>query len=263
MSSASLFDSGFFNTASVVHLDQTTSTMDEARMLSADQPSGVVMADCQSAGRGRLPGRVWNTKPGQALLATAWFSRSALITSIHSSVQLPVALLAGLAVAKACQAWAESEATTFRQGITIKWPNDVLCGPNKLAGILCEATDSTIYVGMGVNCCQESFTGEYRTKPTSILMETSKNPDRNRLLVLILDELQTLVAKQGDWLVELDQLLAWKGKTVEFSQGLGQGRPYRGILLGLAEDGGLIVKTGDSTNRFHSGELSLVIDEYS
>ena len=221
------------------------------------------MAECQSAGRGRLPGRIWNTKPGQALLATAWFARSALITPIQSSLQLPVALLAGLAVAKACQAWAESEATIFRQGITIKWPNDLLCSSNKLAGILCEATESTIYIGMGVNCCQESFAGEYRTKPTSILMETGKNPDRNGLLVLILDELQTLVSRQGDWLVELDQLLAWKGKTVEFSQGMGQGRPYKGTLLGLAEDGGLILKTGDSTNCFHSGELSLVIDEYS
>jgi BirA family biotin operon repressor/biotin-[acetyl-CoA-carboxylase] ligase len=274
--------------ADTIHcLDQTTSTMDEARKLSEEYPFGAVMAESQSAGRGRLPGRIWETRTGQALLATAWFPRSALqaltarttpaltvpapeqqagIESGHPVLQSdlqqpPVALIAGLAVAKACLAWAELEDRPFRNGIAIKWPNDVLCGNNKLAGILCEVTHSSIYVGMGVNCCQESFTGEYRTTPTSILMETGRAPERRSLLAIVLGELQSLIARPTSWLVELDYLLAWKGKTVDFRQGLGSGQPHRGTLLGVAEDGSLILRSGDSTGCFHSGELSLVIDE--
>jgi BirA family biotin operon repressor/biotin-[acetyl-CoA-carboxylase] ligase len=171
--------------------------------------------------------------------------------------------MAGLAVTKACLTWADSVASPFRQGIAIKWPNDLLCGPRKLAGILCEATESSIYVGMGVNCSQGSFTGEYRTSPTSILMETGRTPVRSRLLTLILIELETLLARQDDWLPELTQLLAWKGRTVEFRQGLTQGQPQTGTLFGLAEDGGLVLKTDGATYCFHSGELSLVIDECS
>jgi BirA family biotin operon repressor/biotin-[acetyl-CoA-carboxylase] ligase len=251
------------------HLELVTSTMDEARRLSALHPAGVVMADEQSAGRGRLPGRSWDTSTGQALLATAWFPRSVLhapaspVQHGRSSLELPVALAAGLAVARACLAWAESEASPFRHGIAIKWPNDVLCGSRKLAGILCEATETTIHAGLGVNCLQRSFTGVYRTTPTSILMETGQAPDRNSLLALILDELQRLISRQTDWRTELDLLLAWKGRTVDFRQGLGVEQAHRGTLLGLAEDGGLILQTAGSAEVFHSGELSLVIDEYS
>lgn len=261
-----------FSPDRIFHLGQTTSTMDEARKLSANHPCGAVRADAQTTGRGRLPGRTWNTQAGQALLATAWFPRSALYTPLRndsalgqvdpgpSGHQPPVALMAGLAVAKACLAWAEMEVCPFRHGIAIKWPNDVLCGTSKIAGILCEATANSIYVGMGINCLQEGFTGEFRTKPTSILMETGRAPDRGILLAMILGELQTLISGPSGWLGELDYLLAWKGKKVDFRQGLALGEPHRGILLGIAEDGALLVQIDGSTRSFHSGEISLVID---
>ncbi len=236
-------------------MDRVTSTMDEARSLSARDPFGAVMAESQTTGRGRLPGRTWDTQPGQALLATIWFPRTGL--------EPPVSLLAGLAVAKACQAWAESEASPFGNKLAVKWPNDVLCGNRKLAGILCEANDSAVYVGIGINCSQDSFTGVYRTKPTSILMETGLIPDRYLMLTMILDELWTLIARRTGWMGELDYLLAWKGKPVIFWPGMADGQAIRAVLAGIAEDGGLILKTGDSIECFHSGELSPVIDECS
>lgn len=269
-----------FTFARIHTLEQTTSTMDEARRLSARAPSGVVMAEVQSAGRGRLPGRVWNTQSGQALLATAWFPRSALDGPGPSEAadldseparpggrltapEPPISLMAGLAVTKACLAWSAFGGYPFRNSLAVKWPNDVLCGQRKLAGILCEAAGGTIYIGMGINCSQDSFTGVYRTAPTSILMETGQAPVRDRLLALILDELDTLIAGQTNWHMELDQFLAWKGKAVEFRQGLAQGQPHRGTLIGVADDGGILLDTGGTMKAFHSGELSPVIDEYS
>jgi BirA family transcriptional regulator, biotin operon repressor / biotin---[acetyl-CoA-carboxylase] ligase len=233
-------------------LDQTTSTMEEARNLSRNQSCGAVMAEAQTAGRGRVPGRTWNTQPGQALLSTIWFPRT--------GQEFPVSLLAGLAVARACLAWAGSVASPFSNGLAIKWPNDLLCGGRKLAGILCESSTTSIYVGIGINCSQDSFTGEYRTRPTSILLETGRTPDRHLLLTMILDELQLLIRRPTGWTVELGHLLAWKGKAVDFRQGLAGGQPIRGILAGIAEDGGRIRKTCDGNLCFHSGELSPVID---
>ncbi|MGD9940766.1 MAG: biotin--[acetyl-CoA-carboxylase] ligase [Clostridia bacterium] len=258
--------------ASIVHLDQTTSTMDEARKLSATQAYGAVMAESQTAGRGRIPGRSWDTRPGQALLATIWFPRTALQNpatprtmagdDTTAQPEPPVSLMAGLAVAKACLFWASSSDRLFRNGLAIKWPNDVLCGSNKLAGILCEATSSTIMAGIGINCSQSSFTGTYRTRPTSILMETGQAPDRHLLLTLILDELWTLIARRTGWREELDHLLAWKGKTVDFRSGLAERHPIRGVLAGIADDGAIILDIKGSRQWFHSGELSPVIDEY-
>jgi BirA family biotin operon repressor/biotin-[acetyl-CoA-carboxylase] ligase len=207
------------------------------------------------------------------LLATIWFPRNALYTPgpketrngldgfPQPNSEPPVSLTAGLAVAKACLSWAQSKANPFKQGLAVKWPNDLLCGNRKLAGILCEATEHSIYVGMGINCSQDSFTGLYRTKPTSILLETGMVPERYSLLVMIIDELQTLISRRTSWLVELDHLLAWKGEMVYFRQGLAEGQPLRGIFTGVTEDGGLVLETNGSRKCFHSGELSPVIDE--
>lgn len=224
------------------------------------------MAEAQSAGRGRLPGRNWETQAGMALLVTAWFPLADLSSSADTADQRgyqppPLSLIAGLAVAKACLAWARSEACAFKNGIAVKWPNDILCGGSKLAGLLCEVSKESIYIGMGLNCSQDSFSGGYKTQPTSILLETGQPPDRITLLGFFLRELEKLLSPRSVWLPELNQLLAWKGRNVEFRQGLATGPPLRGVLLGLASDGALLLRIGDSTECYHSGELSLVIDE--
>ncbi|MFH2114267.1 MAG: biotin--[acetyl-CoA-carboxylase] ligase [Spirochaetota bacterium] len=252
--------------------------MDEARRLSASRPFGAVMVETQTAGRGRLPGRTWDTQPGLALLATIWFPRTALRSPVphgtgqpepskpessQPDMEPPVSLMAGLAVTKASLAWANSVASPFRNGLAIKWPNDLLCGDRKLAGILTEASNGMIYVGMGINCSQDSFTGKYRTEPTSILMETGRVPDRYLLLTMIIGELEILISRRVRWLDEMDYLLAWKGKTVNFRRGMADGEPLRAVLAGIAEDGGLILKSGDVIECFHSGELGPVIDECS
>ena len=57
---------------------------------------------------------------------------------------------------------------------SIKWPNDILCGDRKLCGILCETAGDFIIAGIGINCLQTVFQGDYRRPPTSILLETGK-----------------------------------------------------------------------------------------
>ncbi len=101
------------------------STQDVARPL----PIGsVVVADHQTAGRGRLDRR-WESPPGTALLA--------------SFVLLPnpvLSLAAGVAAAQACGG-----------GVRLKWPNDLLLNGAKVGGILVEVTPTTAICGIGIN----------------------------------------------------------------------------------------------------------------
>ncbi|HMJ33854.1 MAG TPA: biotin--[acetyl-CoA-carboxylase] ligase [Baekduia sp.] len=116
-----------------LHLRSTDSTSDRAKELAlAGAPHGaLVTAAAQTAGRGRQ-GRRWTTQPG-ATLAMSLVLRDA-------PPLLP--LVAAVAVAQACG-----------PGAQIKWPNDVLVGGRKVAGILAEGRpqDGWTILGIGVN----------------------------------------------------------------------------------------------------------------
>ena len=109
----------------VVHLASVTSTQDVAREL----PIGsVVVADHQTAGRGRLSHR-WEAPPATALLVSFVLRPDPLLS-----------LAAGVAAAEACG-----------RGVRLKWPNDLLLDGRKVGGILVEATPSKAICGIGVN----------------------------------------------------------------------------------------------------------------
>lgn len=109
----------------LIHLISVASTQDVAREL----PIGsVVMADHQTAGRGRLDHR-WEAPPGTALLVSFVLAPNPLLS-----------LAAGVAAAEACG-----------QGVRLKWPNDLLLGGRKVGGILVEATPIKAVCGIGLN----------------------------------------------------------------------------------------------------------------
>ncbi len=109
----------------VVHLASVTSTQDAARELPV---GSVVVADHQTAGRGRLSHR-WETPPGTALLVSFVLRPDPLLS-----------LAAGVAAAEACG-----------RGVRLKWPNDLLLDGRKVGGILVEATPSKAICGIGIN----------------------------------------------------------------------------------------------------------------
>lgn len=109
----------------VLRLGTVTSTQDVAREL---EPGAVVVADHQTAGRGRLDRR-WDAPPGTALLASFVLAPSPILS-----------LAAGVAAAEACG-----------EGVRLKWPNDLLLADRKLGGILVEVTAGKAICGVGVN----------------------------------------------------------------------------------------------------------------
>jgi BirA family biotin operon repressor/biotin-[acetyl-CoA-carboxylase] ligase len=122
-------------------LDEVDSTNRLAAGLgSSGAPEGlVVAADFQTAGRGRLD-RSWEAAPGDALLVSVLLRPAGLpVERWHL-----VTAAAALAAQDACRQVAGVDAE-------IKWPNDLMVGGAKLAGILAEAKDGVVVVGMGLN----------------------------------------------------------------------------------------------------------------
>jgi BirA family biotin operon repressor/biotin-[acetyl-CoA-carboxylase] ligase len=110
----------------------------------AGAPEGVVLAaEEQTAGRGRM-GRVWVSPPRAALT----FSLLVRPDTVSPARRGWLPLLAGVSVASAVRAAAGVDAR-------LKWPNDVLAGPAKLAGILAEAAGDAVVVGIGLNVSTE------------------------------------------------------------------------------------------------------------
>jgi BirA family transcriptional regulator, biotin operon repressor / biotin---[acetyl-CoA-carboxylase] ligase len=110
--------------------------IDEA--LSGASEGLVAVADYQTAGRGRL-GRRWVAPPGSNLLASVLLRPALSATQLHL-----VTAVMGLAASDACNGLVGVEPT-------LKWPNDLLVGDRKLAGILAESVQDAVVVGLGLN----------------------------------------------------------------------------------------------------------------
>jgi BirA family biotin operon repressor/biotin-[acetyl-CoA-carboxylase] ligase len=146
------------------------------RLVRSDDPEGAVaVAEEQSEGRGRL-GRTWHAPARTSVLV------SVLLRPAVESPRLPeLSLIAGGAVAEAI-----AEVTGLEPAI--KFPNDVLLGGKKVAGILAESSDGRVVLGIGVNANQtvEQLPADTQTEPTSLRVELGAPVDRATLLAAIL-----------------------------------------------------------------------------
>ena len=186
----------------VVRLAVTPSTQEVARKL----PVGtVVVADHQTAGRGRLDRR-WEAPPGTALLASFVVPCDRLVT-----------FAAGVAAAEACGA-----------AVRLKWPNDLLLTGRKLGGILAEAQGERAVVGIGINLGWAP-PGAARLGPV----------DRDLLLERIAEGLARWLAAPKDELLD-----AWRaradtlGRRVRVEVG---GGSFEGMAEDVTDDGALVV----------------------
>lgn len=133
----------------------------------------LVVADHQSAGRGRL-GRRWEAPPGKALLCSLLLKPSA------DRDPRQLSLVAGVAVADALE-----EETGL--AVQLKWPNDVMLRRFKVAGCLAEARDGAVVLGIGVNVNQSR--AELPEGAGSLLTLTGREWDREHVLATLLEHL--------------------------------------------------------------------------
>jgi BirA family transcriptional regulator, biotin operon repressor / biotin---[acetyl-CoA-carboxylase] ligase len=146
------------------------------RLLRPGDPEGAVaVAEEQSEGRGRL-GRTWQAPSGTSVLV------SIMLQPAVDPPRLPeLSLIAGGAVAEAIAGVTGLEPA-------IKFPNDVLLGGKKVAGILAESSDGRVVLGIGVNVNQTAaeLPADAQTEPTSLRLESGERVDRAALLAEIL-----------------------------------------------------------------------------
>jgi BirA family biotin operon repressor/biotin-[acetyl-CoA-carboxylase] ligase len=150
------------------------------RLLADDDPEGAIaVTEEQTEGRGRL-GRVWHAPMRTSVLV------SIVLRPPVESPRLPeLSLVAGGAVAEAI-----ADVTGLQPAI--KYPNDVLVGGRKVAGILAESSEGRVVLGIGVNVNQrqEQLPADAQTEPTSLRVETGDQVERAELLAAILRRLE-------------------------------------------------------------------------
>ncbi|MFI6320507.1 biotin--[acetyl-CoA-carboxylase] ligase [Nonomuraea sp. NPDC050556] len=236
---------------SVTVVDRTGSTnADLAQSAKAGAPEGeVLIAEAQFAGRGRL-GRVWNAPP-----------RSGLTFSVLLRPDVPVMkqgwlpLLVGVAAASAVRNVAEVDAV-------LKWPNDLLVGERKLAGVLAERVDgAAVVVGMGLNVSLREDELPVDTA-TSLAVEKAHSTDRDPLLRAILREIDThyrdWVEARGDadacgLRAAYQAISATIGSEVRIE--LPGERVMTGLATGIDQSGQLQVRAQDGDHSLSAGDV--------
>jgi BirA family transcriptional regulator, biotin operon repressor / biotin---[acetyl-CoA-carboxylase] ligase len=214
----------------VTWLPEVTSTNDEvaARARAGEgagsgAPEGVVVvADAQTAGRGRR-GRRWDAPAGSSLLV------SVLLRPPAPHLGL---MAAGLAAVDACRSVADVDAS-------LKWPNDLLVdGHGKLAGMLAEAVDGGVLVGLGLNV--DWAGAPLPAGGTSLAEVTGMVVDRARLLVAYLVALEGRCRQSPPALLAAYRAVcATIGRHVRVE--LPGGTSIEGPATGVDDDGRLLV----------------------
>jgi BirA family transcriptional regulator, biotin operon repressor / biotin---[acetyl-CoA-carboxylase] ligase len=206
----------------------------------------VRLAETQTAGRGRL-GRTW-VSPPRAALACSVLLRPAGARAARRG-WLP--LLTGVAVAAALRATAGVPAG-------LKWPNDVLVGDRKIAGILAEAHGDAVVIGMGINVTLTRAELPVRGA-TSLLLEGAVGLDRGGLIAAVLDRLARGYAAwaAGDDVTRLRRdYLGW---CTTIGQPVRVELPGDRLVTGVAEDvdpsGRLAVRTAAGRELVGAGDV--------
>jgi BirA family biotin operon repressor/biotin-[acetyl-CoA-carboxylase] ligase len=236
---------------------QIGSTMDEARRLAERAapegiPDGlVVLADEQTAGRGRLQRRWW-APPGSSLLLSL-----VLCPPLHARQAQRLTMICSLAVCDAIVAVSGLDAQ-------VKWPNDVLLAGKKVCGILTELDlqgEQIRYaiIGMGLNVNVDFKAAPPLMAPaTSVMTETGCPIPRLELLAALLASIERryLALREGhSFHREWAERLATLGHQVQAS---GEHERWSGLAEGVDEDGALLLRLDDGRlQRVLAGDVTL------
>lgn len=214
----------------------------------------VVIAEEQTAGKGRL-GRSWQANPEENLTFSV-----VLRPKISPEAVNLLPLYVAVAVAQAIE-----RATGLK--VECKWPNDLLIGKRKVAGILIEGSIQQgildyVVVGLGINVNQTKFPSDLLQKATSLKLESGQEIDRVQLFRQILTSFEssyTTSLRNGfestipTWLTRSTML----NKPIVVSQ---QGNIINGVVTGLSKDGGIVLQTNGSEKTLFAGDVTIVGD---
>jgi len=212
----------------------TTSTMEDAAGLTA--PGSVAVADEQTAGQGRF-GRRWHSERASGLYVSVVLEPR----GVTPALTLALGVAAG-------------EAITAATGVAcdLRWPNDVLIGGRKCAGILVQLHGDAAVAGIGINVNHSGFPAGIADLATSLRIATGREQSREQLLIELLDSVDRhleLLEYRGPGAV-LDLFAAASsyvlGRRVAVDLG---GEVLRGATDGLDPAGFLWLRCEDGSRR--------------
>jgi BirA family biotin operon repressor/biotin-[acetyl-CoA-carboxylase] ligase len=232
-----------------IDLEVCASTNDEAaRYARAGASHGtIVIAERQEAGRGR-EGRAW-ASPSGGLYLSAIMRPPLPLADVP-----PITLAIGIAVCDAARA--------FGAAAALKWPNDVLIGERKLAGVLVETQSQggkldSVIVGIGVNLAPLRVAGVPESVATrAIALEV----DRERFLGELLAQVERWVDRYVA--CGLDSIIpAWQQRMAPglAARAMIDGEARCGELAGIDHDGALLLRDDAGTvHRVRSGDVEVI-----
>lgn len=216
------------------YYDSVGSTMTAA----AGLPHGAaVVAERQTAGQGRL-GHSWHSEPGSGLYCTMALAPSPLLT-------LALGLAARSAILEAAGLCCD-----------IRWPNDLMLGGKKVAGILVQVVEGLALAGIGINVNHRQFPPELEEEATSLwqVAQTGQGgrtstPDlsREEILIALLRAADEFASMDRESVLRLftEASSYVRGRRVTVDQ---PGGLLRGVTAGLDEAGFLRLRTDDGAD---------------
>ena len=238
----------------IIYKGETDSTnLDVARLAEELSHGDVIVADAQTAGRGRR-GRTWVSRKGENL----YFSML-LKPDFAPEKASMLTLVMAMAVAQGME-------TVYTCRPQIKWPNDIVVNRRKVCGILTEmqvvpGAIKHVIIGVGINVNQMTFTEDGLAFASSLQKETGLIKDRKVLLQEVLQQFERLYeefCRAGSLLPMVpayEARLANLGREVRVLDPKGE---YQGVALGISEQGELLVRKVDGTEeKVYAGEVSV------
>ena len=208
----------------------STNTEAKNAILSGAAESGhIFIAESQTNGRGR-GNHQWSCPTGEGLLFTLVLDPD---VDIHYWYRMSLAV--GMAIVE----------VTSAIGIEtqMKWPNDIYCGDKKLGGILIEAVEDKLVVGVGLNVNVQSFPSDLSEKATSLYQQRGVPTDREELLSKVITAIYqngSLIGRGFPSLLErIQECLYMKGSLVSMKTSEGK---LVGRLQGLSDNGYLLIQ---------------------
>jgi BirA family biotin operon repressor/biotin-[acetyl-CoA-carboxylase] ligase len=215
----------------------------------------VLLAEYQSAGRGRR-GRVWLAPPGGAVCLSMSWTFSAVPQDLAA-----LGLVIGVCALRALREYGVGE-------VTLKWPNDLLIGERKLAGVLIDlraesAGPATVVIGIGLNVALgdelRKQIAESGTAATDLASVATAVPARNTLAAALVSAcvrglLEFERSGLKPFIEEWRAADALRGRAVNVSAAEGIAR---GLARGIDLHGALMVETPQGIRRFVSGDVTV------
>lgn len=226
----------------VYHFKELNSTNEYSKKLVKDAEQGtVVLADEQTNGKGRF-GKNWYSPQGGL-----WLS----IILKPKKISGLISILGGLSVCETLR--------NFGIECYTKWPNDVVVGFKKIAGILTEVEEKAVILGIGINLNIPEFPVELKDKATSCLLEQGKTLKKDEVSQKLFNKIEeyynTFETNSLDLLNKYRKSSITIGKLVEV---ITPSEILEGKVLDIAEDGTLVLRlSSGETKRLLAGECSL------